>query len=158
MKESPHTAECTPGTPLQAAAAGGSKRRQAEGQQAGRAEGQGGRGAWLPCGARHPQLAPAPPHTAPEVPQRQAVVAVINEVDHGSQRQGQADQGKDDAVGARPNQLLACSRGGAGWRCRCEGAGAGRGAGRCSAEQAALGAIPSKQIQHHQNQPEGTQA
>ena len=79
----------------------------------------------LPCGARHPQLAPAP-HTAPEVPQRQAVVAVINEVDHGSQRQGQADQGKDDAVGARPNQLLACSsRGVQGWE---EGAAGDAGA------------------------------
>ena len=69
---------------------------------------------------QHPPLAATPraaptPHTptAPDIPQRHAVVAVVNEVHHGRHRQRQRHQRKHDAVGARAHQLLACRRGGA---------------------------------------------
>lgn len=76
---------------------------------------------------------------AAHVPQRNAVVAVVDEVHHRSHGQGQGGQGKDDAVGARADELLACAERGLVFRV---GVGGVQGRARGSGTQRQSGQQP----------------
>lgn len=62
-------------------------------------------------GAGHDLRTLPPLSNSPHIPQRHAVVSVVNEVNHGGDGQRQGHQGKDDSIGARPNELFACGGG-----------------------------------------------